>query len=83
MVEINPKTYFVLEYPDGRFERMFIYFHACLVGFKNGCHPLLFMDGIYILNRYGGITLLIVALDAGMFSLAFAIVSTKNDDNWI
>ena len=85
MTETNSKSLFVLEYPDGHFERMFICFHVCLVGFKSGCRPLLFMDGIHIFNRYSGVMLSTVALDTenGMFPLAFAIVSAESDTNWV
>nr|XP_010907009.1 uncharacterized protein LOC105033788 [Elaeis guineensis] len=76
VAETNPEGLFVLEYPDRHFERMFICFHACLVGFKSGCRSLLFIDGTHILNRYGGVMLSAVVLNAenGMFLLAFAIV---------
>nr|XP_010942699.1 uncharacterized protein LOC105060610 [Elaeis guineensis] len=85
VAETNPENLFVLEYPDRYFERVFICFHACLVGFKSECCPLLFMDGTHILNRYGGVMLSAMALDVEneMFPLAFAIVSAENDVNWI
>ena len=80
VAKTNLESFFVLEYPDGHFERIFICFHT---GFKNRCCPLWFTDGIHILNRYGSVMLSAVALNVenGMFSLSFAIVSVENDAN--
>ncbi|XP_073109526.1 uncharacterized protein [Elaeis guineensis] len=64
VVETNSESFFILEYPNGYFERVFICFYACLVGFESGCRPLLFMDGTHIFNRYGGVMLSAMALDA-------------------
>ncbi|XP_073137618.1 uncharacterized protein [Henckelia pumila] len=74
--EIDPMT--------KKFQRLFICFHACLVGFTSGCRPLLFLDGCHIKNKYKGSLLVAVAKDANddLFTLAYAVVDAENDSNW-
>ncbi|XP_073127419.1 uncharacterized protein [Henckelia pumila] len=74
--EIDPMTQ--------KFRRLFICFHACLVGFISGCRPLIFLDGTHIKNKYKGCLLVTVAKDANddIFTLAYAVVDAENDSNW-
>lgn len=74
--EIDPMT--------KKFRRLFICFHACVVGFISGCRPLIFLDGTHIKNKYKGCLLVAVAKDANddIFTLAYAVVDAENDCNW-
>ncbi|XP_073130894.1 uncharacterized protein [Henckelia pumila] len=46
--------------------------------------PLVFLDGTHIKNKYKGNILVVVVKDANddLFTLAYAVVDAKNDDNW-
>ncbi|XP_074588619.1 uncharacterized protein LOC141844477 [Curcuma longa] len=74
--EIDPMT--------NKFRRLFMCFHACLIGFISGCRPLIFLDGTHIKNKYKGCLLVAVAKDANddIFTLAYAVVDAENDSNW-
>ncbi|XP_074361445.1 uncharacterized protein LOC141701712 [Apium graveolens] len=54
------------------------------MGFRNGCRPLLGLDGCHLKGPYGGQLLAAVATDAndGMYPLAWAVVETENNDSW-
>ncbi|XP_075473495.1 uncharacterized protein LOC142504537 [Primulina tabacum] len=84
--ETNPGSFVECEIDSmtNKFRRLFICFHACLVGFISGCRPLLFLDGTHIKNKYKGFLLGVVAKDANddVFTLAYAIVDAENDSNW-
>ncbi|XP_074337570.1 uncharacterized protein LOC141674769 [Apium graveolens] len=58
-----------------RFKRMYIYFGPPKMGFKNGCRPLLGLDGCHLKGPYGGQLLAAVATDAndGMYPLVWAV----------
>lgn len=62
-----------------KFRRLFICFDAWLVGFINGCRPLIFLDETHIKNNYKGCLLVVMAKDANndIFTLAYA----ENDSN--
>ncbi|XP_020245183.1 uncharacterized protein LOC109823310 [Asparagus officinalis] len=53
----NPGSRVIIDADDGRFRRLFISYYACIEGFIAGCRPLLFLDGIFIKDRYRGILL--------------------------
>ncbi|XP_073137771.1 uncharacterized protein [Henckelia pumila] len=84
--ETNPGSYaeYEIDTVTNRFDRLFICFHACLVGFVCGCRPLIFLDGTHIKNKYKGSILVVVAKDANddLFTLAYAVVDAENDCNW-
>ncbi|XP_073121759.1 uncharacterized protein [Henckelia pumila] len=67
-----------------KFRRLFICFHACVVGFVSGCRPLIFLDDTHIKNKYKGCILVAVSKDANddLFTIAYAIVDAENDANW-
>ncbi|XP_051149223.1 uncharacterized protein LOC127263944 [Andrographis paniculata] len=67
-----------------RFQRLFVCFNACKIGFLRGCRPLIFLDGTHLKNKYKGCLLSAVTIDGndGMFTLAFSAVSVENDENW-
>ncbi|XP_073132831.1 uncharacterized protein [Henckelia pumila] len=84
--ETNPGSCaeYEIDTMTNRFDRLFICFHACLVGFVCGCRPLIFLDGTHIKNKYKGSILVAVAKDANddLFTLAYAVVDAENDCNW-
>ncbi|XP_073132129.1 uncharacterized protein [Henckelia pumila] len=84
--ETNPGSYaeYEIDTMTNRFDRLFICFHACLVGFVCGCRPLIFLDGTHIKNKYKGSILVAVAKDANddLFTLEYAVVDAENDCNW-
>ncbi|KAJ0962191.1 hypothetical protein J5N97_030019 [Dioscorea zingiberensis] len=84
VMETNPGSVATIESDGGRFRRGFFCFRACVVGFKLGCRPLLFVDGTHLLGKYGGILLGATGKDGneGFFHVAFAIVDNETDDNW-
>ncbi|XP_073131636.1 uncharacterized protein [Henckelia pumila] len=51
---------------------------------KDGCRPLIFLDGTHIKNKYKGCILVVVSKDANddLFTIAYAIVDAENDANW-
>ena len=55
-----------------------------MVGFVNGCRPLIFLDGTHIKNKYKGSLLSAVTKDPNddLFTVAYAVVDAENDDNW-
>jgi len=82
--ETNHGSFVSIENEGERFKRAFFSFGGCLLGFKQGCRPLLFIDGTHLLVKYGGVLIGATAKDGneGLFHLAFAIVDNETDDNW-
>ncbi|XP_028070650.1 uncharacterized protein LOC114273084 [Camellia sinensis] len=85
VMEKNPNSYINLEFHQqtGRFVQYFISFRACIDGF-NHCRPLLFLDDTFLKGRFKGNLLATTAKDGnkGLFPVAFAIVDSKNQQNW-
>ncbi|CAB4316941.1 unnamed protein product [Prunus armeniaca] len=69
---------------DSSFHRFFVSFHASIVGFREGCRPLIFLDSTPLNSKYQGVLLAAIAADGddGIFPLAFAVVDAETDDNW-
>lgn len=69
---------------DSSFHRLFVSFHACIVGFQQGCRPLIFLDSTPLNSKYQGVLLSATAADGndGIFPVAFAVVDAETDDNW-
>ncbi|XP_038975678.1 uncharacterized protein LOC120106712 [Phoenix dactylifera] len=84
ILETNPDSIAEYETIEGRFKRLFISFHASVVGFIRGCRPLIFMDGTFIKHKDGGVILGATSKDANddMFPIAYGVVDTEIDDNW-
>jgi len=82
--EINPGSIVTIENAGELFKRAFFSFGGCLLGFKQGYRPLLFIDGTHLLAKYGRILLGATAKNGndGLFHVAFAIVDNETDDNW-
>ncbi|XP_039138740.1 uncharacterized protein LOC120276066 [Dioscorea cayenensis subsp. rotundata] len=60
---------------------------ACVIGFKTGCRPLLYLDGTHLLGKYGGTLLGATGKDGndGFFHVAFAILGDTiyDDDEYV
>ncbi|XP_038971186.1 uncharacterized protein LOC103700072 [Phoenix dactylifera] len=83
ILQINPDNIAEYETIEGRFRRLLIYFHASLMGFIKGCRPLIFMDGIFIKHKDGGVLLGATSKDGNddMFPIAYDVVDTESDEN--
>ncbi|KAL7219947.1 hypothetical protein ACSBR2_012913 [Camellia fascicularis] len=86
VMEYNPGSYINLDFDEHntrRFNRLFISFKASIYGFKH-CRPLLFLDGTFLKGRFKRHLLAAIAKDRnqGLFPVAFAIVDSKNAQNW-
>ncbi|XP_011017875.1 PREDICTED: uncharacterized protein LOC105121077 [Populus euphratica] len=83
--EANPGSFVKLSIgDDSKFQRLFVSFHASILGFQNGCCPILFLDSTTLKSKYHEILLTATALDGndGFFPVSFAIVDVENGDNW-
>ncbi|CAM8937193.1 unnamed protein product [Rhodiola kirilowii] len=69
---------------DSSFHRLFISFNASIIGFQNGCRPLLFLESYPSNTKYQEVVLAATATDGddGAFPVAFGIVDIESDDNW-
>jgi hypothetical protein len=65
------------------FHRLYICFDACKRGFKEGCRPMIGLDGCFLKGYFGG-QLTAVGRDANnhIFVIAYAVVDVENKDNW-
>ncbi|ERM95687.1 hypothetical protein AMTR_s00023p00214690 [Amborella trichopoda] len=80
----NPGTEVRIHTDEGRFKQLFIAYQPCIMGFINGCRPLIGIDGIFLKGKYQGILLCAITVDANneLFPLAFAVVEKENYQNW-
>ncbi|KAH0712686.1 hypothetical protein KY289_008645 [Solanum tuberosum] len=68
-----------------RFQRFYICFAACKVGFKAGCRKIVGVDGCWLkATMYGAQLLSAVTLDGNnnIFPIAYAIVEKENKETW-
>ena len=65
-VEVNPV--------NGKFLRTFIALGGCLLGFKEGCRPMFFIDAAHVKSKHRGSLMSVVAKDAngGFLTIAYA-----------
>ncbi|XP_057719980.1 uncharacterized protein LOC130934418 [Arachis stenosperma] len=67
--------------PDGPpiFDKLYICLDTCKQGFKDGCRPLLHLDGCFLKTYYGGWLLAAVAQDANnqFYVVAYGVVRTE------
>ncbi|XP_072085035.1 uncharacterized protein [Arachis hypogaea] len=66
------------------FDRLYICMEACKKGFKEGCRPLIGLDGCFLKGYYGGQLLSTVGQDANnhFYVVAFAVVPNECKDTW-
>ncbi|XP_050125635.1 uncharacterized protein LOC126602828 [Malus sylvestris] len=66
------------------FQRMYICFDACKIGFKQGCRPVIGLDGYFVKGQHPGQILAAVGIDGnnGMFPIAYAVVEIENQSTW-
>ena len=73
------------EWKDRRqiFFRAFWCFPQCVEAFRH-CHPMLSIDGTFLLGKYMGTLLVAISCDADntLVPLAFALVERENKDSW-
>ncbi|XP_059627528.1 uncharacterized protein LOC132270369 [Cornus florida] len=67
-----------------RFQRVFICYAAMIADFKQGCRPLISVDGCFLEGPYGGHLLSVVSMDGNgqMFPVAIAVVEFETRDSW-
>ncbi|KAL5556111.1 hypothetical protein UlMin_038347 [Ulmus minor] len=67
------------------FERLYICFGALKKGFKDGCRPIIGLDGCHLKGHQKGQILTSVGIDAnnGMYPIAFSIVESECKDSWV
>ena len=66
------------------FRRMFICFDACRRGWKDGCRPIIGLDGCFLKGICKGQLLSAVGIDGNnrMFPIAYAVVEVENTETW-
>lgn len=69
---------------ENKFRRMYICYHALKLGWKEGCRPILGLDGCFLKTVTGGQLLSAVGRDGNnaMFPVAYAVVESENTDSW-
>ncbi|KAI3847009.1 hypothetical protein MKW92_019951 [Papaver armeniacum] len=70
---------------ENHFQRLFVSYRASIYGFIKSCRPLLELDRTQLRGKYLGSLLCAAAVDAEdtLFPLAFAIVESESDENWM
>ncbi|XP_025670684.1 uncharacterized protein [Arachis hypogaea] len=66
------------------FDKIYICLDACKRGFKEGCRPLLHLDGCFLKTYYMGWLLSAVAQDANnqFYVVAYGVVRAETKDAW-
>ncbi|XP_057745260.1 uncharacterized protein LOC130963129 [Arachis stenosperma] len=66
------------------FDRLYISLDACKKGFKEGCRPLIGLDGCFLKGRYGGQLLSAVGQDTNnhFYVIAYAVVPNECKETW-
>ncbi|XP_016185103.1 uncharacterized protein LOC107626718 [Arachis ipaensis] len=66
------------------FDRLYISLDACKKGFKEGCRPLIGLDGCFLKGRYGGQLLSAMGQDANnhFYVIAYAVVPNECKETW-
>ncbi|KAF5942691.1 hypothetical protein HYC85_020333 [Camellia sinensis] len=70
---------------ESKFKQLFVAYGCSITGFMAGCRPLLFIDACDLTGPYQGHLLSATAHDAddNLYPLAYAVVSSENDDDWL
>ncbi|KAK4281176.1 hypothetical protein QN277_012700 [Acacia crassicarpa] len=73
-----------LEHGRRIFKRMYVCFNASKVGWREGCRPLICVDGTFLKGRFRGILLTEVGVDGNdsLYPLAVALVEKENTHHW-
>ncbi|KAK4260790.1 hypothetical protein QN277_003861 [Acacia crassicarpa] len=66
------------------FKRLYLCFNAAKVGWKEGCRPLVVVDGTFLKGKARGIMLTAVGIDGNdsVYPLALAVVEKENAHHW-
>ncbi|XP_074283613.1 uncharacterized protein LOC141608152 [Silene latifolia] len=73
-----------VENPPPIFQRMYVCFKACRVGFLAGCRPVIRVDGCHLKGSYPGMILVAVSMDANnnIYHVVWAVVEVENSQSW-
>lgn len=73
-----------IERPPPIFQRIFIALKPVIEGFKNGCRPIIGLDGCHLTGSYPGMLLVAVGCDGNnnIYPLAWAVVDIEKTDTW-
>ena len=68
---------------DGRFQYSFVSYVSCIIGFQK-MRNVIFVDGIFLRSKYGGVLLSIVAQDTenNIFSVALYVMDKECDASY-
>ncbi|KAK2647879.1 hypothetical protein Ddye_015368 [Dipteronia dyeriana] len=88
--KMNPKSTFMVKCSEGdgdgspRFERLYICPTALKKGWKEGCRPILGLDGCFIKGFHTGQLLTVIGVDPNnhMYLVAYALVESECRDTW-
>lgn len=86
--ETNPSSTVVLKTQMRghvcKFQRIYICFYACKKGFKEGCKPVIGLDGCFVKGQHPRQILVSDGIDANnrMFPVAYAILKIENQNTW-
>ncbi|KAE8685487.1 transcriptional corepressor LEUNIG-like isoform X7 [Hibiscus syriacus] len=69
---------------DGRFELLFIAISDAIRSFITCMHPVIIVDGAHLKDRYLGVNLLAVAMDAnnGILPIAYGVGKSETSGSW-
>jgi hypothetical protein len=67
-----------------QFKSLYICLTGCREGFKDGCRPLIGLDGAFLKGYYGGQLISVVDQDANnhIWPIAYGIVETESRETW-
>ncbi|XP_074298003.1 uncharacterized protein LOC141628802 [Silene latifolia] len=73
-----------IDRPPVYFKRMYICLHACKKGFKEGCRPIIGIDGCHLKGVFPGMCLVAVGKDGNnnIYPVAWAVVEVENTEAW-
>ncbi|KAL9685612.1 hypothetical protein QQ045_023063 [Rhodiola kirilowii] len=86
IVSTNPGSVVKLNtHDDKRFQRLFVSLQPLILGFQNGCRPLIFLDSVSLKSKYHEMLLFASAVDGAdeCFPIAYSIVDEESSDNWL
>lgn len=82
--KVDIRTTKLNEHDPNKFKRIYICYYALKEGWKNGCRPILGLDGCFLKTICGGQLLSAVGRDGNdqMYPVAYAVVESENADSW-